>query len=141
MSKAKREATKGVRKASVAEAAALTVYQLFENEPGPLPLTSETFKTDGGDFLLFVSGSAWRSGGGPTVSFDIFVDDVPCGTSQVWANNTGMHMATIPVTLLIQDLEAGEHTVKLEAVGSTITDQNDYFNVTAEEYVIQGKDS
>ena len=136
----KREPRKGIKQVSLGAAASLTIHQLFENRPGPLPISSGTFHTDGGDFLLVVSGSGYRSrdnGTGP-VAFDVYIDGNYYGWSQVTANNTESHMATVPVTLLIQDLAAGDHTLSLEAEDGTTTDFNDFFNATAEEYVIAG---
>ncbi len=140
MSKAMRERTKGVRRVSFGTDATLTVHQLFENAAGPLPISSGTFHTDGGAFLLSVSGSGYRAtaNGAGSVAFDIYIDGNYYGWSQVCSNNTESHVATVPVTLLIQDLGAGDHVLTLDAEDLTTTDENDLFNATAEEYVIPG---
>ena len=142
MSQPVTEKSKGSKKTSITGATTRIIHKLFDNEPGPLPLGSDVFQTDGQDLLVVVSGSGYRSStvGSGLISFDVYVDEVTfIGTCKVFANSTDSHMATIPVTFLIQNLAAGFHNIMLHPQDGTSTDSNDYFNVLVE--VLAGKNS
>ena len=135
MSQPVTEKSKGSKKTSITGATTRIIHKLFDNEPGPLPLGSEVFQTDGQDLLVVVSGSGYRSArdGRGLVAFDVYVDEVTfVGTCKVMANSTDSHMATIPVTFLIQNLAAGFHNIMLYPQDGTTTDLNDFFNVLVE---------
>jgi hypothetical protein len=119
----------------------LIFCKLFTNVPGSLPLTSPTFTTNGGTILLTVAGSGYLPEGAASaaVGCDILIDKEMAGASLVFANNTLMHLATIPVTYIIENLPVGEHTITLQAHGTTVTDGNDFFNAYVEEYVTPGE--
>jgi hypothetical protein len=53
--------------------ASLQAISVFNNNTGPLPITSQQFKTGGGTLLIFASGSAFRGDVG-LIGMDIKID-------------------------------------------------------------------
>jgi shikimate 5-dehydrogenase len=109
------------------------VKEVFGNRAGALPLTG-SLTTTGGRLLITVSGSCYRGLAGPgTLGFDVTIDGTPVGALNGYTNEPGSHR-TIPArTLVIPDLIAGNHEIKLMAQAETSTDGNDYFHLTALE--------
>jgi hypothetical protein len=115
-------------------AAGTTITPVLTNQPGPL--TSQgNFTSQGGILYMTVSGSAWSKSASTTISVAVSVDGKLMGTAQVFTNEASSHKALVPLALHLQQLAAGQHTVSLAAGAGTITDQNDFFDVTVTEYV------
>jgi hypothetical protein len=102
---------------------------IFVNQPGALPLNTIFKSPSDLPVILAVSGSAWAESGGKLVGMDIAVDGKVLGSAMVYCNEPGSHRALIPVLIPMQ-LSIGEHKLALTARANTLTDFNDYFNVT-----------
>jgi hypothetical protein len=104
---------------------------VFENTPGPLPITSGKFTTGGGTLMIFASGSAYRSNFG-TIGMDIFIDDRYCGNAIVFTNEANSHKL-IASNFITTGIPAGQHSAtikKFSDAPETTTDVNDHFSLT-----------
>jgi hypothetical protein len=104
--------------------------QTLISQQGPLPITQTfNFEADG-DVIFSLSGSAWANEAG-MLAFELFVDDSAVGFAYGFTNEGASHKTLVPM-LLPWQLGFGEHKIMLiaEVNSPTITDQNDYFNVT-----------
>jgi len=110
------------------------VKEVFGNKSAGLglPMTG-AITTTGGRLLLTVSGSGYRVVTGGTIGFDVSIDGTPIGSLNGFANEIGSHKAVAARTLVIEGLIAGNHTLAITAQPDTVTDANDYFNLTALE--------
>lgn len=115
---------------------------------GPLPIEAE-FKSNGGDYLMMVSGSGYRSSLHPgRIGMFVLVEEgntVFQYTAQGYTNEKGSHKAFVPIFREISPPK-GPFTIRLEPWVDpgcnnntfempdihrcTSTDNNDHFNVT-----------
>ena len=100
---------------------------------GPLPLDGTYYKHGGGTLLISAAGSGWSSDKDQLIGMNVYVDNRKVGTAQVWTNEAASHKAFVPVFAVVNNVSKGKHTIKLEPLGGTKTDQNDFFRVTVEE--------
>jgi hypothetical protein len=111
------------------------VTPLFVNSPGPLPL-ERAFQSSGGSFLIFTSGSLWSTKV-QLMQLGVFLDGEQVQTCQEWANVENSHMSLVPVLFAVTDknkIIPGNHTLAFRILsGSTVSDQNDYYNATIVE--------
>lgn len=114
------------------DSVAASVKEVFGNRTGALPITG-ALTTNGGHLIITVSGSAYRNTTAGTIGFDITIDGTPVGVINGFTNEPGSHKTLPARTLVIQDLIAGNHEVKITAQTDTMTDFNDYFHLTALE--------
>lgn len=116
----------------------VNITNLYINQPGPLPLTGY-FTSSGGALIIFVSGSGRvQSASGGAVSMTVTLDgsSTPLGSCEVTTNLNNSHSAMIPVCFFVAASgQNGQHTITLTANNSTVTDFNDWFNVTIVEAV------
>jgi hypothetical protein len=106
--------------------------------PGPLPLFA-TFVKHRADTILLAtfSGSAFSSLTFPAPSvIELDIDDAAVGTTQLFINNAGEHLAYPTQQVVIKGIAAGTHTVSL--IGIATDDSNDRFSVTIEEVLPAG---
>jgi hypothetical protein len=99
---------------------------------GPLPI-SATFEAPADGPVLFVlSGTAWTQSAGCLIGINLSLDGNGIGNSAMcWANQNANHQAMRTTFIPIDDLTFGEHTIEItNAYLDTITDGNDYFQVT-----------
>lgn len=108
------------------------VIRILEASPGPLP-KSVQFVSAGGMMMIFASGSGFSAGG--QIGMSVKVDNVVRGNSRAFTNEPSSHKSFVPV-LLVEGIAAGAHTLTLEALPPTISDSNDFFNVTIVEMPI-----
>jgi hypothetical protein len=104
------------------------VYSPLSTQAG-LPI-NVTINTLGGSLLLFVSGSGFSTAGPQAIGVQILIDGVFKGMAQVFTNEVGSHKAFTANALFLQGISAGQHTLNLVAMPNTVTDNNDFFNVT-----------
>ena len=105
------------------------VQQLFNDQPGGLPLTS-SFTSDGGTLVIFASGSGWLLSGGHSIGMGIFVDGTQVGTTHGFTNESFSHKAFVSNPLVVRGVPKGTHTLQLVAQANTRTDINDFYSVT-----------
>jgi len=108
----------------------MSVTQTLISEIGPLPL-SNSFVSDGdGEVVFFISGSAWSQTANSSISFTLYLDGQPLGTSMAFTNEAASHKTLVPVFIPAK-ITAGTHTVELQYESSvTVSDGNDNFTVT-----------
>lgn len=114
------------------------VFQPVYNWAGPLSLDGDTFTPGSGKtWFLFASGSGWSTSGGELIGMSVLVNEIQVGICQVMTNEASSHKAFVPicVPLTENELTPGQPaTVRLEPYNdATVTDLNDYFNVTVVE--------
>ena len=98
----------------------------------PYPF-SASFTTRGGTLLVQFAGSAWTNTAQQMVSVSLLMDNKrEIATASVFANNAGMHMALVPVAVVLEGVNAGEHTFTVSSRNQL--DRNDLFNITVTEY-------
>lgn len=107
--------------------------QIATTLAGGLPKTL-TFTTNGGLVILFVSGSGWTNTPAQ-IGMSIKVDGAVKAQARGFSNEVGSHKTFVPVQLVLA-LAAGQHTLLLEALPGTLSDGNDFYNVTAVEMPI-----
>jgi hypothetical protein len=106
----------------------VAVAQVMDHGPGPLPL-STTFASSGGQVALFVSGSGFASASNVVVEVQVKLDGASIGSAKVVTAEAASHKQVVPTVILAQPA-AGMHTLTLSAATGTVTDFNDFFNVT-----------
>lgn len=108
---------------------ALVIY----DGAGPLPV-SASFESPiaGGPATFVLSGTAWTQSAPVLIGVNLFLDGNGIGnTAMCFANNDASHMAMRTTCIEIDNLSYGSHTIEIQAAYSnTVTDQNDYFQVT-----------
>jgi hypothetical protein len=103
------------------------------DQQGPLPLEGTYNKRAGGTLLVSAAGSGYSDTGEQKIGMTVLIDNKPVGTAQVYTNEKLSHKAFVPAFEVVNQLPKGTHTIKLEPLGGTKTDQNDFFRVTVEE--------
>jgi hypothetical protein len=99
------------------------------SQAGPLPI-SQTFTTEGGSVMLFVSGSGYGSTNTP-IGLNALVDGNQIGTVNLYVNVGSNHSAFVPRMFHLTGLAAGAHTLQLtRLVPNTGTDLNDRFEAS-----------
>lgn len=110
------------------------VIRVFEAAAGPM-VKSAGFTSNGGMMMIFASGSGWLGTGAGQIGMSVKVDGVVRGFSRGYTNEPGSHKTFVPV-LLVEGIPAGSHTLTLEPIGVTLSDGNDFYNVTIVEMPI-----
>lgn len=111
---------------------------MIDQVPGPLPLFA-TFVKHRADTILVAtfSGSGYSNLTFPAPSvIELDIDDAAVGSSQLFINNAGEHLAYPTQQVVIKGVGAGRHTVSL--IGIASDDANDRFAVTIEEVLPAG---
>jgi hypothetical protein len=103
--------------------------------PGPLPLFASFVKHRADTILVATfSGSGYSELQSPAPSvIELDIDDVGVGSSQLYINNAGEHLAYPTQQVVVKGISAGTHTVSL--IGIALDDANDRFSVTIQEVV------
>ena len=97
-------------------------------------IASVPLPTKGGTLLVKVGVSCWTQTANVPLIVGIQVDGTSLGFAQIYANQTGTHMATVTNDLVLTGVPAGSHTLGLIGEANTITDQNDRVSVIAFEF-------
>ena len=83
------------------------------------------------------SGSGYSDLQFPAPSvIELDIDDVGVGSSQLFINNAGEHLAYPTQEVVVKGISAGTHTVSL--IGIALDDANDRFSVTIQEVLPAG---
>jgi len=113
------------------------VSQVMTFKNGPLPVTSNSFTTNGGTLLIFASGSAFLAGAGQFGAY-VYVDFQTSPYSYFggylfrYTNEGGSHKTLIPSAYPIK-VSAGTHTITIIPWNNTLSDGSDYFFITVME--------
>jgi hypothetical protein len=111
-----------------------SVRQLINSQPGPMTDLSAQFSTGGGTLIIFAAGSGWTQIPG-TIGMTVFIDGLDKGSALCWTNETNpaLHRAFTANAIVVTGISGGSHTLKLVPIGATLSDNHDYFSVTALE--------
>ena len=106
--------------------------------PGPLPVFASFVKHRADTILVATfSGSGYSDLQFPAPSvIELDIDDVGVGSSQLFINNAGEHLAYPTQEVVVKGISAGTHTVSL--IGIALDDANDRFSVTIQEVLPAG---
>lgn len=98
---------------------------------GPLPVKA-TFQSETSVGVVFVLTATARTESAAVLTgVQLIIDGVSIGQSLCWANENNNHMTLRPTLIPYGDMTIGEHTIEIDiAYEGTITDVNDYFQVT-----------
>lgn len=111
--------------------------QVVINQEGPLPIEVEMQSGDTGTMMLILAGSAWSQVADVPLGVEVLLDGVVVGSARIFSNGTSEHRALVPahIPVVLDKPFSGDdppsYTVALQASNpQTITDVNDYFQVT-----------
>lgn len=115
----------------------MAATEIFGNKPGALPMSGD-LTTSGGRLLITVSGSAYRAATAGTLGVDVSIDGIGVGAINGFTNEAASHKTLPSRSFIVQQgvgigVGGGVHTLTLSAQPDTVTDANDYFNVTVLE--------
>ena len=107
----------------------MAILSLLNQASGPLPLSATFTAPSDAPACLVLSGSVWSQAANQIIGVTLELDGVPIGAASICSNGAATHRAVftsnMPVTLTF-----GSHTISLlPSNGSTISDQNDFFEV------------
>ena len=108
------------------------VTAVFQNRRGPLPM-SGTFTTSGGNLLVTVSGSGYRAQNGGTIGLHVLIDGTVLGVARTYTNEVGSHKSFVLTSVPLTGVGSGQHTLTLDFLNLTATNEGDYFSATVEE--------
>lgn len=112
----------------------VTITQAMTNAQGPMPLRGNSFRSEGGTLILSASGSGFSNNGGAIIGMNVLVDGAVVGTCKAYANQQRIHLPFIPIAVELRELKHGNHVIEVQPLGGTLTDPNDFFNVTISEF-------
>lgn len=108
------------------------VTQLLNQRQGPLPINNIPFTTGGGTLVIMFDGSGYSSSAN-NIGILVQLDSSAIGTTRTFTNEPSSHK-TFTTNILVQgNVAAGSHTLSVGVLPNTITDQNDWFNLTVLE--------
>jgi hypothetical protein len=104
---------------------------LFEGA-GPLPQTFTFNSPIEGPATFALNGTAWTQAANTLVEIALILDGSQIGNvSMCYANQSAFHMTLRPTFIEVAKLSYASHTMQIiVANGSTVSDYNDYFQVT-----------
>jgi hypothetical protein len=99
---------------------------------GPLPVSAKFNSPLDGPVTFVLTGTAWTQTAGSLIGLDLVLDGNGIGNSAMcYANNSADHMAMRTTFIEVDNLSYGPHTIEIiGAYSDTVTDFNDYFQVT-----------
>ena len=99
---------------------------------GPLPQTFNFNSPLDGPATFVLNGTAWTQHAGTLVEITLNLDGSQIGGAAVcFANQSAVHMTLRPTFIEVDNLSYGSHQMQIITVGpTTVTDFNDYFQVT-----------
>ena len=99
---------------------------------GPLPQSATFNAPSDGPVVFVLSGTARTESAAILTGISLSLDGNVIGNAAMcWANQNNNHMAMRTTFIPYKGLSFGEHTIELNnAYTNTITDVNDYFQVT-----------
>ena len=107
---------------------ALVIY----DGPGPLPVSVDFESPTDGSAVFVLSGTGLTASSPVLIGISLNLDGTGIGKDAVcWANQNNNHQTMRTTFIPYDDLSIGNHTIEIaNATADTITDQNDYFQVT-----------
>lgn len=106
---------------------ALVIY----DSHGPLPVTAQFDSPTDGDVVFVLTGTTRTDSAPDMTGINLVLDGVGIGSAAMcWANQNNNHMAMRPTFIPYSGLSIATHQIEITVYGNTITDTNDYFQVT-----------
>jgi len=109
--------------------------QLFSNQPGAMTRISATYTSRGGALLITADGTGYASARDTTIGMNVVVDGNVVGSAKMAANESFTHKVFVPTQIVVNGLPAGTHTFTLAPLPGTLSDSNDFYNLTVVELV------
>lgn len=98
---------------------------------GPLPVKASFESPTSAGVVFVLTATARTESAAILTGVSLSVDGNNIGTAMCWANQNDNHMAMRSTFIPYNDITIGEHTIEIDiAYEGTITDVNDYFQVT-----------
>jgi hypothetical protein len=98
---------------------------------GPLPLQATFSAPSDGPVMFVLTATAWTQTAGSLLMVNLSLDDTQIGNvAMCYANQAAVHQTLRTTYIPFDNLTAGEHSIYLDVGAETITDKNDYFQVT-----------
>jgi hypothetical protein len=110
--------------------------QLFNEQPGPLPLASVPYTSQGGSMMFLVSGTAWSTVNYISIGCNLVIDGKAVGVAKTSINEPYSHKS-FSSTIVVNGLPAGTHAIQLTPLTTygEQSDVNDFYTVTVVEVV------
>ncbi|HSN77446.1 MAG TPA: hypothetical protein VL334_20435 [Anaerolineae bacterium] len=97
-----------------------------------LPPQGLPFEKGHGTLVIFASGSGFASN--PSmIGMRVLIDDSEVGRAQCFTNEPLSHKSFVANAIVVRDIEAGPHRLRLELLPPTGADANDRYSVTIME--------
>jgi hypothetical protein len=106
-------------------------FQVMDQRQGPLP-QSAPLGSAGGTLVIIFSGSGFHAAGG-NIGINLALDGQVKGTTRCCTNEKESHKAFTTNILVVPNIAAGAHTITLTPLPGTLTDVNDWFNISVLE--------
>ena len=102
------------------------------DQSGPLPVSANFNAPSDGPVIFVLTGTAWTATAGQLIGINLYLDGNAIGNaSMCFSNEDTSHKTLRPTFIPYDGLTAGPHTIQVvPAFTSTVTDLNDYFQVT-----------
>jgi hypothetical protein len=98
---------------------------------GPLPQGTKFQSPLEGPATFVLSATAWTQSAGTLTGVSLVLDGKVIGTAMCFANFAASHTAMITTFIPVEYLSYDTHAIEVvTAYSGTITDTNDYFQVT-----------
>lgn len=106
---------------------ALVIY----DGAGPLPVSANFDSPTDGGVVFVLTATARTESAAILTGVTLSIDGTNVGTAMCWANQNDNHIAMRPTFIPYNGLTIGQHSIEItNAYSGTITDVNDYFQVT-----------
>ncbi len=106
--------------------------QVLAAKPGPMPVHSAQFDTSGGTLMVFISATGYCASG-QQIGCNVLLDDAPKGHLKSYSNEVLSHKAFASAALVFPGLAAGAHKISLTPWNNTLSDPNDFYDITVLE--------
>jgi hypothetical protein len=104
---------------------------VLNQRQGPMPV-SGTFVSGGGTLVIIFSGSGFASTA-TNIGLALQINGGTVATTRVFTNEASSHKAFTTNILVQGNVAPGNHTINLTPLVNTLSDGNDWFNVTVLE--------
>jgi len=111
----------------------LMSHQLLPQTPGPLPLNTRSFTNSESTLIVVVSGSGFRLTLAGKIGMSVSLDGVTIGSASSYTNELASHKAFSSSAIVVNGVAKGAHTITLLPLIGTLTNADDFFNVTVME--------
>jgi hypothetical protein len=97
---------------------------------GPLPVKASFESQTNAGVVFVLTATARTESAAILTGVELSIDGKAVGGAMCWANQNDNHIAMRSTFIPYENITLGAHTIELNAYLGTITDVNDYFQVT-----------